>query len=198
MKVIRRADILASALALCATIARPPAHAQQTEPEAAQRLFDLCRDRRPSSWSATERLDVDELIDSLVSSHTPYAKELARGKWRLAYTQRGLGEPDPVGLLPFNQQFQIFSTSEVVSVAEILGPALEVRAAGSWREDNSDNATPKRFRADLTQGALCGSITIGRVAKANIGRTCVPLPLSPRSDTYRVVNVPLTGSNPRI
>ena len=197
---MRRADIIASVVALCTTTTRLPALAinPPSEPEAAQQLFELCRDKRPSSsWTLDERRIVDGLIDDIVQSHTPWRKDLARGKWRLAYLQRGIDARNSALALPFtNEQFQIFSQGSVVSAAEILGPTLEVRAAGAWREDSADISTPKRFRADITQGALCGSITMGRAEKANIGRACAPLPLV--GETYRVVNAEYVGRKLRI
>ena len=53
-----------------------------------------------------------------------------------------------------------------------------MRAAGRLAEqDASDPNLPKRFRSELAQGALCGSITIGAREKANTGRLCGPLPI---------------------
>ena len=59
-----------------------------------------------------------------------------------------------------------------LQVGELAGPLLEVRAAGSITE-----TLPRRFQADIAQGALCGSITIGAREKANTGRLCGPLPI---------------------
>ena len=156
-------------------------------PEAEKRLCELLARGHVDEWSANERLAVDTLIEELVALRQPWESSCARGKWRLAYLQPAAlaKRPSPMRLSTPNQQYQVLSNSAVVNVAELLGPQLEIRAAGAWREDDPDDArTPKRFRADLTEGALCASITMGRVAKANIGRACVPLPL--RGETYRV------------
>ena len=67
-----------------------------------------------------------------------------------------------------------------------------MRAAGSITEMDASEALiasrargsealpvtlPRRFQADLAQGALCGSITMGSREKANTGRLCGPLPI---------------------
>ena len=44
-------------------------------------------------------------------------------------------------------------------------------------DDRTDLAAPKRFKANINQGALCASLTMGSVEKANIGRACAPLPI---------------------
>jgi hypothetical protein len=99
--------------------------------------------------------------------------------------------------LPFNEQYQIISRSEIVNVAELLGPTLEVRAAGAWREDlPASDQTPKRFRADISQGAVCAAVTMGRSEKANIGRACAERPLS--GETYRVFEGEYVGPRLRI
>ena len=198
---MRRAVFLraASALALCLTSPGRtlPALAAEPEPEAALKLFELCSSRRPGSWTADERAAVDALVDEVVALRRPWDKKMARGKWRLAYLQPGLGARQQTLDLPFNEQYQIIGGGELINVAELLGSLLEVRAAGSWREDDAaDLSSPKRFRADITQGALCGSVTMGSVAKANIGRACVPLPL--RGETYRVFDAQYVGSRIRI
>ena len=187
----------AGVITLCLTTPqrRWPAHAAAlptTEPEAARKLFDLCQGRRPGDWTADEKLVVDSLVNELVALRTPWRNEYARGKWRLAYLQRGFdSKPPPAFELPVQEQFQIFSQQQVVNVAEIgkvwplFGAAIEIRAAGLWLQDDpGDPAPPKQFRADIDQGALCGAITMGSVEKANIGRACVPLPL--RGETYRI------------
>ena len=63
--------------------------------------------------------------------------------------------------------------------------------AGCWPD-----GTPKRFRADLREGAVCAAATMGRVEKANIGRACAPLPL--RGETYRVFDGEYIGARLRI
>jgi hypothetical protein len=186
----------ASVVTLCLTATpRWPAHAAPLdEPEAAGRLFDLCSSRRPSSWLPAERLLIDALVEEVVATRTPWRQEYARGKWRLAYLQRGRNAPLE---LPFNEQYQIISRSEIVNVAELLGPTLEVRAAGAWREDlPASDQTPKRFRADISQGAVCAAVTMGRSEKANIGRACAERPLS--GETYRVFEGEYVGPRLRI
>lgn len=176
-----------------------PVKAAEDEPVAALKLFALCQGRRPhEGWSADDELFADTLIDELIALRLPWRKDLARGKWRLAYLQPGLDEvPRPFLGLASNEQYQIFSSSEVVSVAELLGPTLEVRAAGLWREDTpADMRPPKRFRSELRDGAICGSFTMGRSEKANIGRVCAPLPL--RGETYRVFQGEYVGARIRI
>lgn len=189
--VVRRAVVAAATLSLTVPtlhLIDAPADASTASADPDLQLFELCRTRRPSSWSADERVVVDALIEELVSQRQPWHSEMGRGKWRLAYLQRGFHSAPPPAFqlqLPFNEQFQIFGQSSVVNVAEVLGSLLEVRAAGLWLQDEPSNiGTPKRFRADIDQGALCGAITIGSAEKANIGRACVPLPL--RGETYRV------------
>lgn len=192
----------ASVLALCiGTHERQPAHALDDEPEAAQRLFELVSGRRPSSsWSPTERASIEALIDDLAALRLPWSQAVARGKWRLAYLQPAMeGERPPFLGLPFNEQFTIYSRSDLINVAELLGPSLEVRAAGAWREDDPDDVnTPKRYRTDVEQGAICVAATIGRAEKANIGRACAPLPISQRSESYRVVESLYVGARVRV
>mmetsp|Transcript_5840 Transcript_5840/g.15224 ORF Transcript_5840/g.15224 Transcript_5840/m.15224 type:complete len:118 (+) Transcript_5840:530-883(+) len=60
---------------------------------------------------------------------------------------------------------------------QLAGPLLEIRAAGGLGEVDKSHTLPKRFRADIAEGALCGSITIGAREKANTGRLCGPLPI---------------------
>ena len=46
------------------------------------------------------------------------------------------------------------------------------------REDDAiELAALSPSTAEITEGALCGSITVGKAEKANVGRVCVPLPL---------------------
>ena len=161
------------------------------EPLAAQQLYELLQGRRPSGWKDEERAMIDKLVDELVALRRPWRSADARGKFRIAYLQEGREAPlrPSLNWVPItNENYRIYSRSDVISIAELLGPLIEVRAAGAWRDDApASAATPKRFREDLSQGAICGAVTMGRVEKANIGRACAPLPLSPRSETYRVV-----------
>ena len=198
---MRRLEFSASVVALCFSSrclpTLPAAALIDEEPEASRRLSELVRGRRPSGWSDAERPSVDALVEELVALRAPYRTAAARGKWRLVYLQPGT-EPPQLGL-PFNEHYRIFGKSDVISVAELVGPTLEVRAAGAWRDDDpTSQSTPKRFREDIAQGALCAALTMGRAEKANIGRACAPLPLSPRSETYRVVESQYVGARLRI
>ena len=56
----------------------------------------------------------------------------------------------------------------------MLGTLLEVREAGKLRPVA---AAPRQSKAVISEGALCGSITVGKAEKANVGRLCAPLPL---------------------
>ena len=180
----RRLIVARTATLLVALAAsKSPARAIEGTNIAEQRLAELCANRRPSSWSDSERAGVDALIEELARAEAPWNREALRGKWRLAYLQPG---PDGAGVdrripfpeLPFNENFQIFGKNSVVNVGELLGPAVEVRVSGTLSEDDpADLRSPKRFKADITEGALCGAITMGSSEKANIGRACVPLPI---------------------
>ena len=123
-------------------------------------------------------------MEELAALRAPWRGELLRGKWRVAYLQPGPGGAGldrrvPFPELPFNESYQIFGQDTVVNVGELLGPAVEVRVAGSLsEEDLTDQRSPKRFKANINEGALCGSFTLGRAEKANIGRLCAPLPIS--------------------
>ena len=200
-QAVRRAVIAraASIATLCFTHPHLPAQSSaEVEPEAAQKLFELCQGRRPSdSWSAQDRLLVDTLVDELLDLRLPWRREAGRGKWRLAYLQPGIdGMRQPFLGITSNEQYQIVSNTQLVNVAELLGPTLEVRAAGPWREDTTDMRSPKRFRSDLLEGAMCGAFTMGMVEKANVGRACLPLPL--RGETYRIFQGEYVDSHIRI
>lgn len=154
-------------------------------PAAEQQLYELCQTRRPSDWTAEERLTVDRLVSELVALGRRAPSGFAlRGKWRLAYVHPGLQDTLYPGAertqlleLPWNEKYQILGVADVINVAEILGPLLEVRAAGSITEDANDGTSPRRVRTELAQGAICGSVTIGTREKANTGRLCGPLPI---------------------
>ena len=160
----RVAVVLAAASLACP---RLPSFASTEEPEAARRLLAACKGRRPSSWSAEERPAIDALVDEVVALRAPWRRELLRGKWRLAYLQPG---PDGAGVdrrvpfsglfdQPWNDNFQVFGANSVVNVGELVGPFLEVRVGGDLSEDDpSDLVAPKRFKADITGGALCLSV----------------------------------------
>jgi hypothetical protein len=95
-------------------------------------------------------------------------------------TERRLLFPD----LAWNDKYQIVGLSYIINVGELAGPLLEVRAAGSIAEVDASEVLlssrrqggqalprtpivgPRRFQADLAEGALCGSITIGSREKA--------------------------------
>jgi len=104
-----------------------------------------------------------------------WKKDDLPGKWALVYLQPG---PEGGGIdrrIPFpefwfNNNYQIFSKNSVTNVGEILGRLLEVRVGGSLEEEDETNlATPKRFRANIDQGGLC----LGRTSDK-----CIPLPIS--------------------
>ena len=181
----------ASLLSSCLVSLRAPVPAVATpEPPAAaeERLYELCRGRRPSEWTVDQRHTVDDLVSELVSlgRRTPWSRSALRGKWRLVYVQPGpqqflypaAARPLLFPELPWNDSYQIVGVSDVINVGELAGPLLEVRAAGRLAEqDVGGGSLPKRFQADLSQGALCASITVGAREKANTGRLCGPLPI---------------------
>ena len=178
------ASLLSSSFFVLAPMSVPAL--ESTLPAAEQQLYELCQTRRPSDWTAGERLTVDRLVSELVTlgRQAPSGSAL-RGKWRLAFVQPGLQDTLYPGAdraqlfpeLPWNEKFQILGTADVINVAELLGPLLEVRAAGSITEDANDGTSPRRVRAEVSQGAICGSFTIGTREKANTGRLCGPLPI---------------------
>ena len=76
-----------------------------------------------------------------------------------------------------------------MNVGELVGPFLEVRVGGDLSEDDpSDLVAPKRFKADITGGALCLSVGGGDgvTSAANIARGCVPLPIKGEGVFYGV------------
>ena len=185
---LSRRAIVVSGLAMSPSLWQSDAAmaAEEEEPAAAQRLLALVEGKRPSDWKGepeSARAEVDRLIEELARTETPWRREQLRGKWKLAYLQPG---PDGGGVdrripfpeFDFNDSFQIFGTDSVINVGEVLGPLLEVRVSGTLSEDDrTDLAAPKRFKANINQGALCASLTMGSVEKANIGRACAPLPI---------------------
>ena len=176
-----RRDALVACLVIAQPFRSPAMEPMPVEPAAEAALYEACQGRRLGSWTTAERPMVDTLVDELVALRVPWRKEMLRGKWRLAYLQpapegAGVDRRIPFPELPWNEQYQIFGRSDVINVRELLGPVLEVRAAGRVAEDDSAAVElPKRFRVGIEQGALCGSITIGRREKANTGRLCSPL-----------------------
>ena len=163
-------------------------------PAAEARLVELSQGRRLSGWSPAEKLNVDALVEELVAlgRQTSWSRGALRGKWRLVYVQPGPQDvlyPDTERRLLFpdlawNDKYQIVGLSYIINVAELAGPLLEVRAAGSIGEMDASEVLlpsrrrggqalprtpivgPRRFQADLAEGALCGSITIGSREKA--------------------------------
>jgi hypothetical protein len=171
-----------------------PAAAAAAAAAAEARLVELSQGRRLSSWSPAERLTVDALVEELVAlgRQTSWSRGALRGKWRLVYVQPGPQDvlyPDTERRLLFpdlawNDKYQIVGLSYIINVGELAGPLLEVRAAGSIAEVDASEVLlssrrqggqalprtpivgPRRFQADLAEGALCGSITIGSREKA--------------------------------
>lgn len=145
---------------------------------AAAALFAACQGRSPTSWRAEETPKLEGLIEELRELQVPMRSQQLRGKWRLAY-QSNLERTSPLAeLLPPNEQYQIIGRSDLIHVTEVVPRGLlERRAAGSLRAEESGAGHPS-YRAEMTQGALCGSLTIGRREKANIGRLCAPLPVT--------------------
>jgi len=147
----------------------------QNEPTDVTELFNLINGHRPQSYSQEERSKIASLIDQIVNnSRYEWRKEDLAGKWALAYLQPGpegggIDRRIPFPDLPFNNNYQIFSTDSVTNVGELLGPLLEVRVGGSLEEeDESSLSTPKRFRANIEKGGLCAGDVSGR---------CIPLPI---------------------
>ena len=180
--------------ALAAADLEPAAAAAAAAAAAEARLVELSQGRRLSSWSPAERLTVDALVEELVAlgRQTSWSRGALRGKWRLVYVQPGPQDvlyPDTERRLLFpdlawNDKYQIVGLSYIINVGELAGPLLEVRAAGSIAEVDASEVLlssrrqggqalprtpivgPRRFQADLAEGALCGSITIGSREKA--------------------------------
>ena len=175
-----RRDVLSQTtsclLAACVTNTPMSLVAHATTSSAPERLLSLCVGRRPSDWKEDERPAIDALIEEVVSLNAPWPREALRGKWKLAYLQPGPGGAGvdrriPFPELPGNDSFQIFGDTSLTNVGELLGPALEVRVSGSLTEDDLNDLTaPKRFRADITGGAICAAI-------GPPGGTCAPLPI---------------------
>ena len=148
----------------------------KNEPAEVTKLFDLVNGRRTDEYLQEERFEIASLIDQIDNAHYEWNKEDLNGKWALVYLQPGpegggIDRRIPFPDLPFNNNYQIFSTSNdsVINVGEILGPILEVRVGGSLQEDDTSTyATPKRFTANIVKGGLC----IGEE-----GNKCLPLPI---------------------
>ena len=183
----RRAALscFAGVLSACVTLPVLPASAVAVhEPERAHQLLQAVQGRHPSSgWTAKETSEIDWRVDEVVALRAPPRREMLRGKWRDVYLQRG---PAGAGIdrrvprleLPWNEHYQIFGKTSIVNVDEVFGTLLEVREAGKLREDDAiELAALSPSTAEITEGALCGSITVGKAEKANVGRVCVPLPL---------------------
>jgi len=133
----------------------------QNEPAEVTELFDLINGHRPHSYTQDQRFRIAFLIEQIVDARYQWRKEDLVGKWALAYLQPG---PDGGGIdrripfphLPFNNNYQIFSTDSVTNVGELLGPLLVVRVSGILQEeDKGSSMTPKRFRANIDRGGLC-------------------------------------------
>ena len=161
--------------------------------DAASALFADCVSRTPTSFiSADERSRINSLIDELCALQAPVKTELLRGKWRLAYQSNIKHRYSPLAeLIPTKENYQIIGRRDLIEVDELLPRGfLELRAAGSLGiiDTSGASAATRSFRASLTQGAICGSLTIGRREKANIGRLCAPLPTgrTPRQQFFDV------------
>ena len=147
----------------------------QNEPKAVTELFDLINGNRPESFSQEDGFAIAALIDQVANAHHEWHKEDLTGKWALAYLQPGpqgggIDRRIPFPDLPFNNNYQIFTSNSVTNVGELLGPLLEVRVGGNLEEEDENSVTtPKRFRANISEGGLC----IG-----DEGTGCVPLPIS--------------------
>jgi len=171
----RRTLLTNLAAASFATSASPGRiSAAEADPEAVQRLYELCRSRRPSEWRPEERPAVDALVEEVSALQAAWDRDALPGTWRLAYLQPGPGGAGvdrriPFPEFPWNDSYQQFGLQSVVNIGELLGPALSVRVSGGLREDDTTDLTaPKRFKADITSGALC----LGAA-----GEYCAPLPI---------------------
>lgn len=147
------------------------------EPEDVGRLFDMVNGRRPDDYTQEQRFEVAALIEKIANAHYEWKREDLHGKWALAYLQAGpngggIDRRIPFPDLPFNNNYQIFSTDSVTNVGELAGPLLEVRVGGSLAEDDATSlSTPKRYRASIDRGSLC--------AGGGEGAWCVPRCRSP-------------------
>lgn len=143
------------------------------EPEEVTRLFELVNGRDVDSYSQEMRFEIADLITEIVDKQYPWNRNDLEGKWALVHLQPGpngggIDRRIPFPELPFNHNFQIFTTDSVTNVGELLGPLLEVRVGGSLvEEDENRLSTPKRFKANIENGGLCA----GNFDK------CIPLPI---------------------
>lgn len=149
----------------------------QDEPVEVTQLFTLVNGKRPNGYTQSERNQIASLIDTIVAALYKWHREDLPGKWSLSYLQpgtsgEGIDRRIPFPDLPFNNNYQFFTSDTVTNIGEILGPILEVRVGGSLVEDDTSSlSTPKRFQANIEKGGLC----LGGGSQED--SSCVPLPI---------------------
>lgn len=149
----------------------------QDEPVEVTQLFTLVNGKRPNGYTQSERNQIASLIDTIVAARYKWHREDLPGKWSLSYLQpgtsgEGIDRRIPFPDLPFNNNYQFFTSDTVTNIGEILGPILEVRVGGSLVEDDTSSlSTPKRFQANIEKGGLC----LGGGSQED--SSCVPLPI---------------------
>ena len=157
----------------------PKSNLAQTEREsmAVTQLFGMVNGRRPYEYTDSERSEIAQLIDQVVTDETNPKKnndfhpEYLPGKWMLVYIQPGptgvgIDRRTPFADFGFNDNFQVFGTNSnnkdialadtVQNIGQILGPWAQVQVSGRLREEiPGDRGVPKRFVANIDNGALC-------------------------------------------
>jgi hypothetical protein len=149
-------------------LARPP-----DEPTEVTRLFALVNGRRPTDYTQDERFEIAHLIENICSNPWDWNANELPGKWMLVYLQlgptgAGIDRRIPFPEFDFNDNFQIFSTTNITNIGQVLGRLADVRVSGSLREHEAlQTKSPKRYEVDIDRGSLCV-----------MGDNCVPLPIS--------------------
>jgi len=140
------------------------------------KLFNNVNGRRCNEYSPNERSAIDTLINEISNTNWDWDADLLPGKWMLVYLQpgpTGAGVDRRIPFFPefnFNDQYQIFTDTEVRNIGELWGPLTSATVSGKLKEENpSRRNTPKRYKASIDHGSICLSTS---------NKSCLPLPIS--------------------
>lgn len=131
------------------------------EPILITKLFNIVNGRRPTEYSREERVEADDLLQSIAATQFDWDPSMLPGKWILAYVRPG---PDgatidrriPFPDAPFNDNFQTFGPTTVQNTGELIGPLVSVQVFGDLDDvDNKQKYTPKRYQANIRNGKVC-------------------------------------------
>ena len=91
-------------------------------------LFEKVNGRRPYEYSDSERIEIGQMIDAIISQQPyPWQDDALVGRWILVYLESGpqgggVDRRIPFPEFSFNDSYQTFTQNSVENVGELLGP----------------------------------------------------------------------------